>query len=116
MEDTLTKKKKNYYRLNPEKFKNCAKRYYEQGGGKDKKKQYYQENKEMLINRAKERYQANREDILKSKKIKLAEKKLSELILQDDGKQTHNDALPTTTETTKSETEEEDHEGDIRFE
>ena len=55
----------------------------------------------MLINRAKERYQANREDILKSKKIKLAEKKLSELIIEDDGKQTHNDALPTTTETTK---------------
>jgi hypothetical protein len=101
MEDTLTKKKKNYYRLNPEKFKNCAKRYYEQGGGKDKKKQYYQENREMLINRAKERYQANREDILKSKKIKLAEKKLSELIIEHDGKQTDHNALPITTETTK---------------
>jgi hypothetical protein len=101
MEDTLIKQKKNYYRLNPDKFKNCAKRYYEEGGGKDKKKQYYQENKEMLINRAKERYQANREDILKSKKIKLAEKKLSELIIEDDGKQTDNDAFPTTTETNK---------------
>jgi hypothetical protein len=101
MDEPITKKKKNYYRLNPDKFKNCAKRYYEQGGGKDKKKQYYQENKEMLINRAKERYQANREDILTANKIKLAEKKLSELIIEDDGKQTHNNALPTTTETTK---------------
>jgi hypothetical protein len=101
MDEPITKKKKNYYRLNPDKFKNCAKRYYEEGGGKDKKKQYYQENKEMLITRAKERYQANREDILTANKIKLAEKKLSELILQDDGKQTDHDALPITTETTK---------------
>jgi hypothetical protein len=116
MDEPISKKKKNYYVLNPEKFKNCAKRYYEQGGGKDKKKQYYQENKQMLINRAKERYQAHREDILKSRKVKLAEKKLSVLIVEDNEQPTNIDAVTITTESTKSKSEKKDNGADIRFE
>ena len=46
---------------------------------------YYKANKEMLIQRSKARYQANKDNILEAKRLKLIAKKLSE----DNIKQEH---------------------------
>jgi len=97
MEQTDVKRtRKNYYEENPDKFKQISKRYYEERGGKQKKQEYYQANKEILINRSKERYLANREEILEAKRLKLIEKKLSQLTIEQDGENPSNDGVATT--------------------
>jgi len=96
MENTSNKQKKNYYKENPDKFKQIAKRYYEERGGKQKKEEYYQANKEVIIQRSKDRYIANRENILEGKRLKLIEKKLSQLTVIDNGIKPPNDEIITT--------------------
>ena len=75
MEDTKKRIRKNYYVSNPEKYKQKSKDYYNEGGGKELKQQYYEANRQLLIDRAKARYQLHREEILEKNRLKLIEKK-----------------------------------------
>tara|TARA_R110000851_G_scaffold186948_1_gene336372 strand:- start:1599 stop:1904 length:306 start_codon:yes stop_codon:yes gene_type:complete len=84
MEEVPPKTDKNYYKTNPDKFKKLSKRYYEERGGKKLKQDYYKANKQMLIERSKARYQANKKQILETKRLKLIAKKLSEDKLKEE--------------------------------
>lgn len=97
MEQTDVKRsRKNYYEENPDKFKQISKRYYEERGGKQKKQEYYEANKDAIIQRSKQRYLANRENILEAKRLKLIEKKLSQVVLEQNGENPSNDGVITT--------------------
>lgn len=97
----LIKKRKNYYPKHRENFKRISKRHYDERGGREMKKLYYEENKELLILKASIRYYENREKILKDRKLKLIQTKLSKQNI-DNGLTIGSSAIPTT-ETTKSE-------------
>jgi 2-polyprenyl-3-methyl-5-hydroxy-6-metoxy-1,4-benzoquinol methylase len=93
--------RKNYYQLNKDKFRKIAKRYYQERGGKQKKEQYYEVNKDVIIQRSKDRYQANREAILEAKRMKRLQENFSQLKVEEQDGQNPSDNAIITTEPTK---------------